>query len=73
MLTLLKGNKMRLSNGIEVEVLDDTTVEFTKLIDSKLYKVKARVKTTKMLLIVASGFGSYTDDEFKAEAILTSS
>ncbi len=63
---------MRLSNGIEVEAVDDTTVEFTKLIDSKLYKVKATCKTVKMLMIIARGFGSYTDDEFKTEAILIS-
>jgi len=62
---------MRLSNGIELEILKNDKVMFTKLIDGKLYKLSANCKTTKTLGLLVKGISSYTNDEFKNEAKAT--
>ena len=59
---------MRLSNGIELEILKNDKVMFTKLINSKLYKLQANCKTVGVLGLLVKGISSYTNDEFVIEA-----
>ncbi len=62
---------MRLSNGIELEILKNDKVMFTKLIDTKLYKLTAQCKTVGVLGLLVKGISSYTNEEFRSEAKAT--
>ena len=49
----------------------DGSVEFTKLINNKLWKLSTICGSCKMFFMVVEGYSSYTDEEFINEAEAT--
>ncbi len=63
---------MRLQNGLEItQNRAEETIKFSKIINNKLRWLETKCKTINMLMVLAKGYESYSDEQFLAEVEAT--